>query len=270
MSYKSIAVNLAVDTAPDPILKVAVDLADRFGARLIGLAAADVPPLVTTGDGLVFEGEIMQIQREEIERRLGELKSAFARLVPASINSEWGQAVCSPTRFLTVSARAADLLIVGSEQKGNVYRAVDFGSLALGAGRPVLVCANNVEVVPIKAVLLAWKDTREARRAVSDALPMMAKADDVVVANMDTDHDGSIRNSLDDVIAFLSVHGVKARSQLIAGEGDGEQLLEFARSIHADLIVSGAYGHSRLREWAFGGVTRTLLEDSGINRLLSY
>jgi nucleotide-binding universal stress UspA family protein len=73
-----------------------------------------------------------------------------------------------------------------------------------------------------------------------------------------------------DFMATFEHDGIKARTELIAGEADGERLLTFARSIHADLIVSGAYGHSRLREWAFGGVTRTLIEESGISRFMSY
>jgi hypothetical protein len=81
MSYKSIIVNLAVDAPTAPIVKVGIELAERFGARLIGLAAADVPPLVATGDGMVYEGEIMQIQRTEIEKRLAELRAEFERLV---------------------------------------------------------------------------------------------------------------------------------------------------------------------------------------------
>ncbi len=270
MSYKSIAANLAVDADPAPIVKAAIELAERFGARLIGLAAADVPPLVPTGDGMVFDGEVMQIQHEQIEKQLGDLRAEFEKLVPSSVPSEWGQAVCSPTRFLTVSARAADLIVIGSEKADNVYRDVDIGSLALGAGRPVLVAASNVEHVRGRTVLVAWKDTREARRAIVDALPFLARANEVVVATMGTDPDGSIRNSLADVSGFLGLHGVKARTELMAGEGDGDRLLTFARSIHADLIVSGAYGHSRLREWAFGGLTRTLLEDSGIHRFMSY
>ncbi|MFD2055413.1 universal stress protein [Mesorhizobium calcicola] len=270
MSYKSIIVNLAVDAPPAPMVKLGVELAERFGACLIGLAAADVPPLVATGDGMVYEGEIMQIQRTEIEKRLAELRAEFERLVPASIFSEWGQAVCSPTRFLSVSARAADLIVTGSETGGNVFRAVDVGSLALGAGRPVLVAASNTEHVMAKTVLVAWKDAREARRAMADALPFLAKANEVVVAKIDTDRDEGIRDSLADVAVFLEHHGIMARTELIAGEADGDRLLTFARSIHADLIVSGAYGHSRLREWAFGGVTRTLIHESGINRFMSY
>jgi nucleotide-binding universal stress UspA family protein len=270
MSYKSIIVNLAVDAPPAPIVKVGVELAERFGARLIGLAAADVPPLVATGDGMVYEGEVMQIQRTEIEKRLAELHYEFEELIPPSVSSEWGQAICSPTRFLSVSGRAADLIVTGADAGENVYRSVDVGSLALGAGRPVLVAAGNVEHILAKTVLVAWKDTREARRAVADALPFLAKANEVVVATIDNDRHESSRDSLDDVAVFLSHHGIKARTELIAGEADGDRLLTFARSIHADLIVSGAYGHSRLREWAFGGVTRTLIEESSINRFMSY
>ncbi|TIO06390.1 universal stress protein [Mesorhizobium sp.] len=270
MSYKSIIMNLAVDAPPAAMVNVGVELAERFGAHLIGLAAADVPPLVATGDGMVYEGEIMQIQRTEIEKRLAELRAEFERLVPASITSEWRQAICGPTRLLSVFARAADLIVTGSGEGENIYRAVDIGSLALGAGRPVLVAASDIEHVPAKTVLVAWKDTREARRAMADALPFLAKANEVVVATIDTDRDGSIRNSLVDVAVYLEHHGIKARTELISGEADGDRLLTFARSIHADLIVSGAYGHSRLREWAFGGVTRTLIEESGISRFMSY
>ncbi len=270
MSYTSIILNLGIDAAPAPMIKVGVELAERFGARLIGLAAADVPPLAATGNGMVYEGEVMRILHDDIEKQLGELRAAFETQVPASIRREWRQAVRGPTRFLAVSARAADLIVVGGGQGNNVYRDVDVGSLALDAGRPVFVVAGNAEHIQAKTVLVAWKDTREARRAIADALPFLAMAGEVVVATMDTDSDGSIRDSLADASAFLERHGVKARTELINGDGDGNRLLEFARSIQADLIVSGAYGHSRLREWAFGGMTRTLLQENGINRFLSY
>jgi nucleotide-binding universal stress UspA family protein len=270
MSYKSIILNLAVDEPPAPMVKLGVELAEWFGARLIGLAAADVPPLVATGDGLVYEGEIMQIERTKIEKRLAELRAEFESLVPSSIISEWEQEVRSPTRSLSVAACRADLIVTDSDKGENPFRAVNIGSLVLGIGRPVLVTASDVRHVMAKTILVAWKDTREARRAVADALPFLAKANEVVIATIDIDRDGSIRDSLADVSVFLEHHGIKARIELIAGDGDGDRLLTFARSIHADLIVSGAYGHSRLREWAFGGVTRTLIGESGINRFMSY
>ncbi|TIO10556.1 MAG: universal stress protein, partial [Mesorhizobium sp.] len=93
MSYKTMVVNLAVDANPAAILNLATELAQRFDAHLIGLAAADVPPLVATGEGMVHEGKVMQIQRLEIEKRLAELRELFEKLVPPSVSSEWRQHV---------------------------------------------------------------------------------------------------------------------------------------------------------------------------------
>ena len=164
MSYKTIVVNLAVDADPAPIVKLAGELAHRFDAHLVGFAAADVPPLVTTGEGLVYEGEVMQVKRQEIEKRLAELRDIFESRVPHSISSEWKQYICGPTRALGLVARSADL-IVTADGGEDVFRALDIGSLVLGAGRPVLVAAGYAEHLIGKTVLVAWKDSREARRA---------------------------------------------------------------------------------------------------------
>ncbi|MDX8530808.1 universal stress protein [Mesorhizobium sp. VK25A] len=268
MTYKTIVVNLAVDADPAPMVRLAADLAERFDAHLIGLAAADVPPLVSTGEGLVYEGEVMQVQRTEIEKRLAAMSEIFWQLVPASVSSEWSQYICGPTRALGRVARSADL-VVTADGGENVFRAVDIASLVLGAGRPVLVTARNAEHVLGRTVLVAWKDGREARRALSDSLPLLAKAKEVVIATMERESGEDVRDSLADAAVFLEQHGIMARTEVIAGEADGDRLVAFARSIHADVIVSGAYGHSRLREWAFGGVTRSLIGESGISRLLS-
>ncbi|MDG4887921.1 MULTISPECIES: universal stress protein [unclassified Mesorhizobium] len=268
MSYKTIVVNLAVDADPAPIVKLAAEMAHRFDAHLVGFAAADVPPLVATGEGLVYEGEVMQVKRQEIEKRLAELRDIFERLVPHSISSEWKQYICGPTRALGLVARSADLIVTG-DGNDDVFRALDIASLVLGAGRPVLVAAVNAEHLVGRTVLVAWKDSREARRALSDSLPFLAKAKEVVVATMETASGEDVRDSLADVAVFLEQHGIMARTEVIASTADGEALVTFARSIHADLIVSGAYGHSRLREWAFGGITRSLIGESSISRLLS-
>lgn len=268
MSYKTIVVNLAVDADPAPIVTLAAEMAHRFDAHLIGFAAADVPPLVATGEGLVYEGEVMQVKRQEIEKRLAELRDTFERLVPHSVSSEWKQYICGPTRALGLVARSADL-IVTADGNDDVFRALDIGSLVLGAGRPVLVVAGNAEHLVGKTVLVAWKDSREARRALSDSLPFLAKAKEVVVATMETASGEDVRDSLADVAVFLESHGIMARTEVIADAADGEGLVAFARSVHADLIVLGAYGHSRLREWAFGGITRSLIGENGISRLFS-
>ena len=106
-----------------------------------------------------------------------------------------------------------------------------------------------------KNILVAWKDTREARRAVADAMPFLVHADDVLVATME-DHERAVaRSSVADVVKYLMRHGVKARSEVAGHEraNDIDTLVGMAENMGADLIVAGAYGHSRLREWAFGG-----------------
>jgi nucleotide-binding universal stress UspA family protein len=268
MSYRSILVNLDIDAPSAAIVKLAMDLARRFDARIIGLSAADVPLPVTTPEGMVFGVEHLQLERQQIEKRLGEVRLEFEKLVGAVVETEWREAVQNPTRFLLESARAADL-VVTTGQAGNVFRSVDIGSLALGAGRPVLIAAGDAEHVLAKNILVAWKDPREARRAVVDALPFLATSTETIVATIDRDPDRNIRDSVNDVVAFLRRHGVTARAEVVADAEDGERLLELAHSAHADLIVSGAYGHSRAREWAFGGMTRTLLDETNIHRFMS-
>ena len=120
-------------------------------------------------------------------------------------------------------------------------------------------------------VLIGWKDAREARRAVIDAMPFLTAAQQVLVATIE-EGDGTIaRESAADVVRFLMKHGVKARMEVldVGGANATEALLELARETGADLMVSGGYGHSRLRQWAFGGVTRTLLQQGSVNRLIA-
>jgi nucleotide-binding universal stress UspA family protein len=110
---------------------------------------------------------------------------------------------------------------------------------------------------------------REARRAVEDAMPFLTQARDVLVATIAPDDRITARESAADVVKFLMKHGVKARSRIEETGSDGEALAALARAIDADLIVSGGYGHSRLREQIFGGATRSLLNANTFNRLLS-
>lgn len=272
MSYKTILVGIDIDAPSSSIISFAADLARRFEARLIGVSAADGPPPLATTDGMVVGGEIVQAQRKDIETRLEHLRAKLLKLAGASLEIEWRGAVDNPTRRITEMARGADLIVAASPEGASAaspYRSIDLGSLTLNAGRPVLVAAGGAEHLAARRVLVAWKDTREARRALADALPILVGADDVLVATVDRHADAATADSVADATAFLTRHGVKARGEVLARKDEAKALTELARSMHADLVVSGAYGHSRLREWVFGGVTRSLLDDSGLNRLMS-
>lgn len=268
MSYRSILVNLDIDALSPEIVKLGIDLARRFDARLIVVSAADVPPPVVAAEGMVFEGELFQAERRQIEDRLQQLRLEVEKLVGSTVEMEWRGAISSPTRFLMQNSRAADL-IVTTGRPADAFRGVDTASLALGAGRPILVAATDAEHMLARNILVAWKDTREARRAIVDALPLLKASTETAVVTIDREREREAQESVNDVVSFLKRHGVPARGEVVADPGDGERLVEFARSAQADLIVSGAYGHSRLREWAFGGVTRTLLDESRIHRFMS-
>lgn len=271
MSYKSILVNLDIDGPVAPILGLAVDLAARFEARLIGFSAADAHLPFAGPEGSAIAAEVWEQERQENERRFKELQAEFERLTAGVAEAEWRQEAGNPTRSLAAAARLGDLVVTAARDgasSGDAYRAADIGSLVLQAGRPVLVAAGDARAAA-RNIVVAWKDTREARRAVADAVPLLLSADEVAVVTVDRAPDESVRAGLADVAAFLLRHGIKARTELVTASDESERLSEFIVACRADTVVSGAYGHGRLREWAFGGVTRSLLDDARLNRFMS-
>ncbi|WP_315857771.1 universal stress protein [Rhizobium leguminosarum] len=114
--------------------------------------------------------------------------------------------------------------------------------------------------------MVAWKDTKELRRTIVDAMPLLTSAEDVVVLAMEESH-GVDEKALADTVRFLTRHSVRAKS-IVEPRQTGDiwmAVIDIAHRLKADLIVAGAYGHSRFREWIFGGVTRTLLQNNLIN-----
>lgn len=273
MIYNTLMVQLDLDTPAEPRISFAWKLAERFEADLIGFAAAQPRHFVAAGDMAIDDGEYVRHQVHQIEERLNALKDEFEAVTGVSNRASWRGFVGEPTGLLATHARACDLVILGSgshEVLPDRHRTVDPGGLILSAGRPVLVAADNWEPVHAKEVLVAWKDTREARRTIVDAMPFLVHAKNVVVATVEEDMGEEAADTAADVVRFLIRHGVKARSLMLGDdEGVGAALAETARDIGADLVVSGGFGHSRLREWAFGGVTRSLLREGGVHRLLS-
>ena len=151
----------------------------------------------------------------------------------------------------------------GPEDHGDWRFAVDPGDIVLQAGRPVLVTPPGIDHLSSKRVIIAWKDTREARRAVRDALPFLRDAEEVFIVTIG---DSATNAGALDVCDYLDAHGIKAetrphtRREITAADA----VIEVADQAGADLIVAAAYGHSRTREWTFGGVTRDLLDYSPV------
>jgi nucleotide-binding universal stress UspA family protein len=132
------------------------------------------------------------------------------------------------------------------------------------------VVADESAPFNCERIVVGWKDTREARRALVDALPFLERAKAVNVITISEGEADAEREKLDQILAWLDAHGVSASSELIESDGGFVDVLEStARASHADLVVAGGYGHSRMRELLFGGMTRNLIAASSINRLFS-
>ena len=143
--------------------------------------------------------------------------------------------------------------------------------MVMQVGRPVLLVSPAPQFA-LENVLVAWKDTREARRAVADALPLLKQARRVSLVEVAASSEmAAARLRLDDVASWLKRHGITAgREARLSSGADPEALQSVADDLQADLVVAGAYGHSRVREWALGGVTRTLLRHPGRSALVSH
>jgi len=135
------------------------------------------------------------------------------------------------------------------------------------------VVPASVKSLTADHVVVGWKDTREARRAIQDALPFLHEAKRVTVIEIcENGQKEAARRRVDDVVHYLARHRVKAETRVevqLLGSG-ADQIIEFAEDEGADLLVTGAFGHSRLNEWIFGGMTRDLLTSSPICCLMSH
>ncbi|PWJ86013.1 nucleotide-binding universal stress UspA family protein [Mesorhizobium loti] len=273
MAFKTIMVQLDVDTIAAPLISMAWDFAQRHEADLIGFCAAEPHFVMPTGADDRAATKAMWSQLEEIEGRLNCLSEEFLSAVNGSNRASWRGEIGNPTWQLALNARAADLIVTGSPMIDLVvdhHRTLDTASLILAAGRPILVASETPAPVKAESILIAWTDTREARRAVVDAMPFLITARDVVIATVDNGGPAP-RENVADVELFLTRHGVKARSEVLDSRRSepAEILLQIGQEIAADLIVLGGYGHSRVRETTFGGVTRSVLQSGSFHRLIS-
>jgi nucleotide-binding universal stress UspA family protein len=272
MEIKNILVDIDIDAPSAALVQCGIDLATRFGANLVGVSAAQ-PSAARVGlDGAVLASAWYAEERARAEQGLKAAEDKFLSLVPKDIKHGFRGFLDNPNTALATMAHRADLILVGHEvgQQPDHQRHVDLGELVLAAGRPVLVAGSGVLQIWADKIVIAWKDTREARRAVSDALPFLKAASEVLIVVVDEGDYNSERQSLDDLSQWLDSHGVATRNKVLAlHNGLAATIAGAADTIGADLVVSGGYGHSRFREWLFGGMTRELLGETTLNRFLS-
>jgi nucleotide-binding universal stress UspA family protein len=279
MSYKTILVHLHDNTRRQSMLAAAVGLARSFDAHLIGLSVQPpviVVPAIAGGDVMVIEDH-----RHTYRQESARLKAAFETATHGqSFAAEWREADAAydtVARHVVEHGRCADLIVASQRDpdwpSSEHLEAPD--RVVLESGRPVLLVPKSGEVFePGKRILVAWNGRRESARAVFDALPLLKRAQAVSVLWVNPQDAGEAASELPaiDICTALARHGVRceATQSLHPGANIGATLLTAVKTHGADMLVMGCYGHSRMREFVFGGATRHVLENMTVPVLMSH
>lgn len=275
MSYATIMVHLDLARSNASLLAFTADLANRMQAGVIGIVACQ-PLAVVYGDGMIM-GDYVQQDRDEINAEIETARTEFHDVLTSRVSDlQWRStmtigALCD---YAAEQARSADIILVsvGAGTPPTSSRRFVTGDLIMRAGRPVLLVPDGVDALGLNRMIVAWKDTREARRAVTDALPLLKLAAEVIVVEIaSSDEFAGAEAHCHDLVGWLHRHRVKAAAMPMLSSGnDAATLRSFADDQKADLIVAGGYGHSRLREWVLGGVTRDFLLHADRCSLISH
>lgn len=258
------------------LLQVTADLAGCFDAKVLGISGGR--PLAVAYDVGGFPGGVVQMGQDELDEALEATReAALGTLKRSGRHLEWRSMVnADPLEAAVIrETRGADLMIAAANSPESLAQGIprlDTGNLVMRSGRPVLVVPPTVAGLKARNILVGWKDSREARRAVADALPLLQRADRALVIQVASKSDaGDARDAVTDVVRWLKHHGVPAEGRIVPEHGrNAAQLDGLAKEESIDLIVAGAYGRSRLREWVLGGVTRNLLLNGDLCALVSH
>ncbi|MBJ7251856.1 MAG: universal stress protein [Acetobacteraceae bacterium] len=269
-----------IDQSPRALMRldIAAELARQHGAHLTALQVIDVAlPVMAMGDGGggAVIAELMEQMRQSALAAGVKLKVAFeAALAREGIMGEWRQVEGTTQEILALHGRYADLLVLGQDDpEGDSAGLLE--AMVFDCGRPVLAIpfARSFKTIG-KRVLVGWNASRAASRALHDALPLIAKAETATVflANPKRGLGGHGEEPGADIARHLARHGMKVEVAMAIADDvpDSALLLNHASDMGADLLVMGAHGHSRLREFILGGMTRSLLREMTVPVLLSH
>lgn len=268
--YKDVVVPITGTQGDKFAINVALDIAVAHEARLTVLEVVNLPMPATGPFALLTDMGMTDVYRElhaQGQRNVqawqvalgGEQVPHEVRLVEALLTE--------PAQLAAHHAHYADIVVMaglaGDSSASDVAHDF-FASMLMQSGRPVLVVPPHCKTeVPPRRVVVAWRPTGECARAVHDALPLLRTAEqvDVLVVDPVGDDRGHGDKPGADVVAHLARHGVQAAVHIRTSSESrvAQVLLQHARDVRANMLVVGGYGHSRIREWALGGVTRELL-----------
>ncbi len=274
MTIAAVMVYVDVAQQAEGQVRVARSIAARFDAALIGVSALAVKPAFVAEGVIIEETTADDLRKMKVD--LAEKAKWFQEVVGfPKERLQWRWDIEHPLDFLANEARSADLIVVRNtrQQRDDPDRLLDPAEAVLRMGRPVILVPDGVHDLRADRIVVGWKDAREARRAVQDALPLLMKATQVTIVEICASTEQELaRSRVRDVVGYLGRHGVNCEMdfRVHLAEPAAFPLLRLAKDLDADLIVTGAWGHSRLGEWFFGGVTRTLLEEAPCCLMMSH
>jgi nucleotide-binding universal stress UspA family protein len=279
---KSFLVPIGGSETDEPVLEMALAAARPFGAHLqflhvrvgVGQAAQHTPHL-EFASGPALRDALQQLETQSQTRSAAAVQHVFdfcARsniaFADAPVRSHDVTANCRQEEGGTLDrvmfhARHCDLVVMGRSQKPNGLPPDFLELLLLGCGRPVLIAGSTPSSTVTGTIMVCWRESADAARAVTAATPFLTRTKRVIFVTV-AERNGDPAAAIDDVARQFAWNNIPAEVQVITPNGHPVQelLAKAAQACGADLIVSGAYGHSRLRELVFGGCTQSFIRHS--------
>jgi nucleotide-binding universal stress UspA family protein len=273
MALKDLLVLVDSDAASRQRLEYALDTAGRFDARVTAMALVPYP-YVPAMVGVHIPPDLVQAQVREGERAAEQALRAAEDAARARGRSllplTAAGSIDALERSFAQAARLADLCLVGQPDEASITLLAE--AAFLRTGRPAIIVPTiGAEPGPVRRAMVAWNGSREAARAVHDALPFLVEAERTIVLSIDAPAEGGAASG-SDLAAHLARHGARAEVSALPGGGlaVGDAILARAVDESADLLVMGGYGHSRMRELVLGGATRQILTQMSLPVLMSH
>lgn len=275
MSYKTIMVHLHIGDVNSAVLNVAKTVAERFNAKVIGTVVGQQTQIIY-GRGYAMM-DFFDLEEAQLEKEINDAEAAFRNTFKGHAASiEWRSKITREPmiEYIASEARSADLVITGIAPSDFFQgpAAVTASEIVMKSGRPVLIVPNKIDNFKLNHVVVGWKETREARRAIADAIPILQLAKEVTVIEVTSkSYKKEANQRLKDIENWLKAHDINASCVThIAKDDDATDFVAIVKKQKANMVVAGAYGHSRLREWALGGVTDELLHNTNFCSLMSH
>ncbi|MGE5517400.1 MAG: universal stress protein [Bacteroidota bacterium] len=284
--FKTVLVPVSDGDSAAASLDTAFGLAAVFGAHVVGLHVRTDPtsavPLVGEGMSGGMVEEMMTIAERQAAERAAKARTAFDAAVArhgvplasaptAGASAQWEDIVGREEESVAWRGRLSDLVVMGRPTGGLETPALlTLNAALMESGKPLLLAPPTAPATIGRHVTVAWNGSAEAGRAVAFALPLMQRAEAVTILTL-TEDTRTVSAPGGELAAFLAWHGITAQAQVLnAGSNAGTVLLNQCAALGSDLLVMGAYTHSRLRQLILGGVTRHILGHATLPCLLCH